>query len=103
MRWSAWPSETGSACACEGQDGSVGARTVFYTRKGARFGHQEIVELAPNRRVVLELESKGPPQRPVLTFELEPAGADGTRVVLHFVNHISRPFNVLLRLFGIVR
>lgn len=103
MRWSAWPSETGSSCAGEGQDGTVDARTVFYTKKGQRFGHQQIIELEPNRRVVLTLEGKGPPQKPVLTFELEPQDAASTRVVLHFRNEIARPFNVLLRLFGVVR
>lgn len=102
MRWSAWPSETGSVCALEGQDGIVGARTVYY-EKGERFGHQEIVELDPSRRVVLTLESKGPPQLPVLAFNLEPIGSGSARVVLSFVNEIKRPFNLLLRLAGIVR
>ncbi len=27
MRWSAWPSETGSTCECQHKDGRVGAQT----------------------------------------------------------------------------
>ena len=103
MRRSAWPTETGSDCALEGEDGKVGARTVFHTRKGERFGHQELVALEPGRRVASALTSKGPPQKPRLAFELEPTGGGSTRVTLRFDNEIGRPFNVLLRLFGIVR
>ena len=103
MRWSAWPSETGSSCAVEGVDGALGARTVFYDRSGKRFGHQEVVRLEPGRRVELTLTSKGPPQRPRLAFELNALAADRTRVVLHFDNDIARPFNLLLRLVGVVR
>ncbi len=103
MRWSAWPSETGSTCACEGVDGDVGARTVFFTKKGDRFGHQEVTALDPGRRVELALESKGPPQRTKLAFELQPLGESRTWVLLHFDNDIARPFNLLLRVAGIVR
>lgn len=103
MRWSAWPSETGSACACEGEDGTVGARTVFYTKAGERFGHQEVVALEPGRRVEFTLVSKGPPHKPRLVFELQPLSPSRTRVVLHFDNGIMRPFNLLQRVLGIVR
>ncbi len=103
MRWSAWPSETGSACSCEGVDGQIDARTVFFTAKGDRFGHQEVIALDPGRAVVLSLAGKGPPQKPVLTFKLFPISASRTRVELHFDNAITRPFNLILRLAGIVR
>ena len=103
MRWSAWPSETGSTCACEGIDGEIGARNVFFDKKGQRFGHQQIIGLEPGRRVELSVKSKGPPQRAVVAFELEPASDTRTRVVLRFTNEIARPFNVILRLAGIVR
>lgn len=103
MRWSAWPSETGSTCAVECPDGTIGARTVFFTKSGTRFGYQEVIALAPADRVELKLTSKGPPQRPHLIFELTPLTVDRTRVVLHFENEITRPFNLLLRLFGVVR
>jgi uncharacterized protein YndB with AHSA1/START domain len=104
MRWSAWPIETRSDCTVEGPDGEVGARTVFL-RPGARerFGHQEVTALESGRRVELRLTSKGPPQDPVLAFELEPLPGGATRVVLRFRNVIRRPFNVLLRLVGVVR
>lgn len=103
MRWSAWPSETGSACSCEGIDGQIGARTVFFTAKGDRFGHQEVIALDPGRSVSLSLTGKGPPQKPVLTFRLHPVSASRTHVKLDFDNNITRPFNVILRLAGIVR
>jgi len=103
MRWSAWPTETGSACSCEGVDGEVGARTVFLTKTGQRFGHQEVTELVPGRRVVLALTSKGPPQRPVVAFDLEPLAEEQARVTLSFDNYIIPPFNVILRVAGIVR
>jgi uncharacterized protein YndB with AHSA1/START domain len=103
MHWSAWPSETGSTCACEGNDGTVGARTVFFDKNGQHFGQQEVVTLEQGRRIVLTVQSKGPPQRPLLTFELEPIAETRTRVLLQFENTLSYPFNVLLRLFGIVR
>lgn len=103
MRWSAWPSETGSTCRVEGTDGEIGARTVFLTGSGARFGHQEVVALDPGRRVDLALKSKGPPQSPRLSFVLEPLGAEETRVVLQFENTIAPPFNVILRAAGVVR
>jgi hypothetical protein len=38
-----------------------------------------------------------------LAFELQPLGDDRTRVLLHFDNEIPRPFNLLLRVAGIVR
>lgn len=103
MRWSAWPSETGSSCICEGVDGDVGARTVFLTKKGDRFGYQEVTALDPDRRVELVLHSKGPPQQPKLVFELQPLPDGRTRVLLHFHNEIARPFNLLSRAAGIVR
>jgi len=103
MRWSAWPTETGSACTCEGTDGAIGARAVFLTKKGARFGQQEVTRLVPDRAVELVLTSKGPPQRPVVTFDLEPVTAETTRVTLRFDNRITPPFNVILRVAGIVR
>lgn len=103
MRWSAWPSETGSSCACEGVDGQVGARTVFFTKTGDRFGHQEVIALDPGRRVELALQSKGPPQRTKLAFELQPLSENRTKVLLHFENDITRPFNLLLRVAGVVR
>lgn len=103
MRWSAWPSETGSACVCEGVDGEVGARTVFFTGKDERFGHQEVTALEPNRRVELTLTGKGPPQKPKLTFELVPITPARTRVHAHFENEIARPFNVVMRVAGVVR
>jgi hypothetical protein len=103
MLWSAWPSETGSSCACEGVDGEVGARTVFFTKSGERFGHQEVTALVPGRRVELRLESKGPPQSPVLTFDLEDLDGGQTLVRLEFDNQIARPFNLFLRIAGVVR
>lgn len=103
MRWSAWPSETGSACTAEGPAGAVGARTVFFTKAGARFGHQEVTALEPGRRVELKLVSNGPPQRPRLAFDLAPAKGGGTRVMLLFENEMAWPFNVLLRVAGVVR
>lgn len=104
MLWSAWPTETKSECAVEGQDGKVGARTVFLRPGGReRFGYQEVTALEATRRVELRLTSKGPPQAPVLAFELKPFPEGATRVVLRFRNVIPRPFNVVLRFIGIVR
>ena len=103
MQWSAWPSETGSTCTCEGVDGGIGAKTVFFDKKGQRFGYQEVISLDPNRRVELSVKSKGPPQRAVIAFELEPLSDDRTRVVLRFTNDIARPFNVIMRVAGMVR
>lgn len=104
MRWSAWPTETRSDCSVEGPDGEVGARTVFLRPGGKeRFGHQEVTALEPSRRVELRLTSKGPPQNPLLAFELEPSPGEATRVVLRFHNVIKRPFNLVLRLVGVVR
>jgi hypothetical protein len=102
MDWSAWPSETGSTCACENPDGEIGARTVFFA-KGQRFGYQEVTHLVNGHSVELVLFSKGPPQKPVLRFEFIPLSASRTEVHLHFENNLARPFNVILRLAGIVR
>ncbi|MBX7481701.1 SRPBCC family protein [Qipengyuania qiaonensis] len=103
MQWSAWPSETGSDCGVEGSDGALGAKTIYLDRKGNRFGEQEVTRLEQDRLVELTLTSKGPPQRPVVTFRLEPVDQQSTRVILHFTNLIARPFNLLLRVAGIVR
>jgi len=103
MEWSAWPPETGSACAVEGHDGELAARTVFMQKNGARFGHQEIVTLEENVSVGFVLESKGPPHKPQLQFYLVPVDADTTRVVLHFRNDIMPPFSLIQSLAGIVR
>jgi hypothetical protein len=102
MDWSAWPSETGSTCACENTDGAVGARTVFFS-KGKRFGYQEVTHLSNGRSVELALFSKGPPQKPVLRFDFVPLSDSRTEVRLNFENTLARPFNVILRLAGIVR
>lgn len=102
MDWSAWPSETNSTCSCENADGAVGARTVFFS-KGKRFGYQEVTRLVDGQAVELALVSKGPPQSPLLRFEFVPLSADRTEVRLSFDNTLSRPFNVILRLAGIVR
>jgi hypothetical protein len=102
MDWSAWPSETGSTCACENTDGVVGARTVFFS-KGQRFGYQEVTRLSDGRSVELALFSKGPPQKPVLRFDFVPLSDSRTEVRLNFENTLARPFNVILRLAGIVR
>lgn len=102
MLWSAWPTETGSDCACEDPDGALGARTLFL-KSGKPFGHQEVTALDPQRSVELSLRSKGPPQRPRVTFALEPLSPQRTRVLLHFDNSITPPFNLLMRVAGIVR
>ena len=106
MRWSAWPKETKSTCAVDtdaartGEDGSVGARTVFFS-KGKRVGHQEIVGLKENEEVAMTLVGPGPPHRPRLTFELVPEGPSRTRVLAHFVNELPRPFNAIWRFAGL--
>lgn len=102
MDWSAWPSETGSTCSCENTDGVIGARTVFFS-KGERFGYQEITNLIDGQVVELALFSKGPPQKPLLTFSFASLGPDRTEVRMSFENTLHRPFNVILRLAGIVR
>jgi hypothetical protein len=53
--------------------------------------------------VELALFSKGPPQRPVLRFDFVPLTGSRTEVRLIFQNTFWRPFNVILRLAGIVR
>lgn len=103
MRWSAWPSETGSDCSVTGTDGEVGARTVFLDRQGRQFGFQEITAVTPGIAVSFLLQSKGPPHKPTMVFYTIPQGAQRTRVLLAFRNDITPPFHVLLRVFGIVR
>jgi hypothetical protein len=102
MEWSSWPSETKSTCSLENLDGVLGARTVFFS-KGQRFGYQEVTNLVEGQSVELKLESKGPPQSPVLRFDFIPLGDKRTEVKLVFNNTLSRPFNVILRIAGIVR
>jgi hypothetical protein len=102
MEWSSWPSETKSTCSLENLDGVLGARTVFFS-KGQRFGYQEVTNLVEGQSVELKLESKGPPQNPVLRFDFIPLGDKRTEVKLVFNNTLSRPFNVILRIAGIVR
>ncbi|MEM6478803.1 MAG: SRPBCC family protein [Pseudomonadota bacterium] len=99
MAWSAWPAETNSTCALENEDGTEGARTVFFT-KGKRTGHQEITSLTENRSVSMTLVGPGPPHKPELTFILEDDG-EGTRVHLDFVNTFPRPFNALWHFAGL--
>lgn len=103
MAWSAWPSETGSTCEVSGQDGEIGAQTIFFDKKGRRFGHQAVTNLIPNTSVSFMLESKGPPHVPVMHFYLTDLDAQTTRVTLHFVNNITPPFHLALRLFGVVK
>ncbi len=102
MDWSAWPSETGSTCSLENADGEVGARTVFFS-KGQRFGYQEVTRLVDGQTVELALFSKGPPQKPLLRFDFTPLADARTEVRLGFDNTLSRPFNLILRVAGIVR
>lgn len=103
MRWSAWPTETGSNCTAEGPDGEVGAQTVFLDQKGRRFGFQEVTHLEHASRVSFKLESKGPPHVPTMDFYLTGSAEGSTKVLLHFRNTISPPFHVVLRLAGVVR
>ena len=102
MRWSAWPTETKSTCMTEGPDGQVGAQTVFIS-KGKRFGHQEITQLAENEYVELAIFSAGPPQRTLVRFSVKALGPLSTQVQLHMKNKIAYPFNLILRLVGVVR
>ena len=108
MRWSAWPKETNSKCAVDataardGEDGEIGAKTVFFS-KGKPAGHQEIIGLKPNEEVAMTLVGPGPPHKPWLAFKLTPLGADRTRVVLHFVNELPRPFNAIWRFAGLTK
>ena len=101
MQWSAWPTETGADCALEGTDGELGAKTVFIS-KGEQFGYQEITALEDGHAVELKLVRKGPPQKPRVRFALAARDGDRTRVSLNFHNEITRPFNVILRVIGIV-
>lgn len=101
MLWSAWPSTTKSTCKCEGEDGQVGAQTVFFS-KGKKFGHQEVTRLVKDRAVEFVLESAGPPHKPWMRFDLVPLSDQETEVRLHFRNEIARPFNLVQRLFGLV-
>lgn len=103
MEWSAWPSETGSACAVEGEDGNIGARTVFTDKKGKPFGYQEVIDLEEAEKVSFILESKGPPHKPELHFHLMQIDSETVRVVLHFRNDITPPFNLIQRLAGITK
>lgn len=103
MRWSAWPSTTGTDCRVENSDGEIGARTVFLDKKGRQFGFQEVTRLERDRGIEFTLESKGPPHKPTLNLYLAPLEDKRTQVILHFVNDISPPFHVFLRSFGVVR
>ncbi|MEL7273927.1 MAG: SRPBCC family protein [Pseudomonadota bacterium] len=100
MRWSAWPQETKSTCTVEGDDGTVGAKTAFFT-KGKRVGYQEVVALKENKEVALTLVGPGPPHKPRLTFELTSTGPEETRVDAHFVNQLTRPFNIIWKFAGL--
>lgn len=108
MRWSAWPKETKSKCAVdtghtiEGEDGTVGTRTVFFS-KGKAMGFQEIQSLRPNHSLSFALEGAGAPHFPTMVFKLEEVEAEKTRVVLSFVNRMPRPFNLIWHFAGISR
>lgn len=104
MLWSAWPSTTGSTCAVEGKDGEVGARTVFINQKGERFGYQEVMATRKDEYVDFELfGGGGPPHKATMRFELVAEGPEKTRVKLHFVNRIQRPFQIPMKLAGFVK
>lgn len=106
MRWSAWPKETKSKCAVdtgqtiEGEDGTVGTRTVFFS-KGKAMGFQEIQSLKPNHSVSFTLEGAGPPHFPTMVFTLEELSRETTKVVLSFVNRMPPPFNLIWNFAGI--
>ena len=103
MKWSAWPEATGSTCSVENQDGSVGARTVFFN-KGKRFGHQEIIALETNKKVSMTLVNSGPLKHtPYLDFDLRALSDTQTEVMLNFTNTYQRPFQVPAKLLGIVK
>ena len=106
MRWSAWPKETKSKCAVdtghtiEGEDGTVGTRTVFFS-KGKAMGFQEIQSLKPNHSVSFTLEGAGPPHFPTMVFTLEELNPETTKVVLAFTNRMPAPFNLIWNFAGI--
>ncbi|MEM8649893.1 MAG: hypothetical protein AAGF54_05125 [Pseudomonadota bacterium] len=106
MRWSARPKETKSKCAVdtahtiEGEDGTVGTRTVFFS-KGKAMGFQEIQSLEPNHSASFTLEGAGPPHFPTMIFKLEELGTEKTKVILSFVNRMPPPFNLIWNFAGI--
>ena len=106
MRWSAWPKETKSKCAVdtghtiEGEDGTVGTRTVFFS-KGKAMGFQEIQSLKHNHSVTFTLEGAGPPHFPTMVFTLEEPSPEQTNVVLAFTNRMPPPFNLIWNFAGI--
>ncbi|MEM8805048.1 MAG: hypothetical protein AAGF01_03255 [Cyanobacteria bacterium P01_G01_bin.38] len=102
MWWSAWPFETNSTCAVDGKDGEVGAKTLFFT-KGKSAGYQEVTRLKKNEIVEMVLVGPGPPHRPRMTFELQSAGANRTRVLAYFVNELPRPFNAIWKFAGFTK
>ncbi|MEM6432307.1 MAG: SRPBCC domain-containing protein [Cyanobacteria bacterium P01_D01_bin.115] len=103
MQWSAWPEATGSTCSLENIDGTVGARTVFFSQD-KRFGHQEIIDLEPHNKVSMTLVNDGPLKHtPYLDFDLRTISDSQTEVTLQFVNTYQRPFQVPAKLLGIVK
>lgn len=104
MRWSAWPKETKSQCAVDegpcGADGTVGARTVFVS-KGKVVGHQELTGLVDGQEVAMTLVGPGPPHEPSLRFKIQSLEGQRSRVSLHFINRLPRPFNAIWRFAGL--
>ncbi|HAA16859.1 MAG TPA: hypothetical protein DCE41_36165 [Cytophagales bacterium] len=103
MSWSAWPKETKSDCRVEGNDGTLGAKTI-YLRKGKAFGYQEVIELKELEHVGFFLTSKAPfEQTTHLHFYFKSTEDSKTEVSLWFDNRLKKPSHILPYLFGIIR
>jgi uncharacterized protein YndB with AHSA1/START domain len=104
MVWSAWPSETNSQCFLQGEDGKVGARTV-YSKNGKEFGYQEITSLSKNEEIVFRLKSYVAPfeKEVKLTFILIPLpDHDCTEVILWFDEVLKKPHFLIAYFGGII-
>lgn len=102
-KWSAWPSETGSNCKVEGDDGTIGAQTIYLDKKNNKFGFQEILDMDANSKVAFPIESKGPTQKTLLEFYVSPKSDNTSSVILYFHNEFPWMVHLAVRLFGIAR
>lgn len=83
-----------------GQDGTVGAKTVWKSVKGGN-GEQEIIAITPNKQVDTKLRFEGRDDADASVI-LEPVDG-GTKVTWTLTSESSRPFNIpfLFSDFGI--
>lgn len=105
MEWSVWPKETRSDCKVANSDGEVGAQTIYFNKRGKKFGYQEITGLKESSQIDFYLKSYVAPfeEDVKMTFMLREDEPRVTLVILWFDEKLKKPHFLIAYFGGIIK